>query len=153
MGTRDHRKRRLSRFKKVWTKDEEIGEVTGKSWEMPSEVSYVTYNFSRKLWRLRKMLIRQEKISFSCVRRKKEEINKIIKELEVKEEDEEINKNEAIFQKEKRKELTKTLKREEIMWRQRSRITWLKEEDQNMIFFFIKLQIIEGGRIQLTPYR
>ena len=41
-------------------------------------------------------------------------------------------------------EVNELMDREEIMWKQRSRINWLREEDHNTIIFTLKL--VKEGR-------
>lgn len=58
---------------------------------MPIEASYTEANISRKLKRLRKTLNKWEKFSFESIRRKKENLNKEIEELELKKENDQIS--------------------------------------------------------------
>lgn len=106
------------------------GEVTKRSWVDPTGVINATNNFSRKLRRLRKTLKKWERESFGSVRIKKEKINKQIVELEMKAELEQLSLEEWDLLRDRRKELSEILNQEEIMWRQRVRLTWLKEGDR-----------------------
>lgn len=98
-------------------------EVVKKSWADPIGGRDATDNFPEKLRRLRKALRRWESESFGNIKRKKEEINMEIAELEKKEEMEQITMEESGELRNKGKVLIGILLKEEIMSRQRSRVT------------------------------
>lgn len=91
--------------------------------------------FRLKLKELRENLRRCNKEVFGDVERKKKSYLEDISRWDRKEEVEGLELDEMAVRKEAQKDLERVLEMEEIMWRQKSRVQWLKEGDKKMKFF------------------
>lgn len=118
--------------KKMWLENPTIYNLIKEIWERDINATDATAWIALKLRRLRTVLRRLEKMSSQCQKQEGTECRNF--EVGMKEENTDLSNNERNTFHECRKELEEIFLKEENIWRQRSRITWIKKEDRNMAF-------------------
>ena len=123
-------------FEAMWSRDPKCGAVIKQAWN--SEV-YGSHAFilCRKQFHTTIALKKWNKDVFGHCQTKIKELNYRIEKLQLHDMAEQNAKHEAVLQ----GELNEWLKRNEILWRQKSRETWLKDGDKNSKFFCLSTVI------------
>ncbi|KAL9672534.1 hypothetical protein QQ045_028785 [Rhodiola kirilowii] len=116
---------KVFRFERMWLRDEQFKDVVTKWWTAPRSRAL---NFEEKLFCLQAQLSEWNKKHFGNVQTK---INSLKKEIaEVQAQVESVGREAELTNM-----IDEWLHREEILWQQRSRVTWLQDGDNNSKFF------------------
>lgn len=118
------------RFEAMWTRDSGCEEVIKQQWFLGLE-SEASDRVSNYIVACGKALMEWNKVFFGKVQ---VEINKLRKEIKALDLHKDRPGNRSLL-KIANDRLDELLAREEIMWRQGSRICWLQDDDQNTSFF------------------
>jgi hypothetical protein len=119
---------KLFRYDVMWEREDSLPEVIKREWcNLPNRGSLTT--LVQVLENMQSTLRRWSKQHFSSVT---DELNKLRMELETIQGRPIVNNDECRAIKDQMDEL---LYQEEMMWLQRSRVSWLKEGDQNTKYF------------------
>jgi hypothetical protein len=124
------------RFEAMWSKDPRCGDVIKQAWN--SEV-YGSHAFilCRKQFHTATTLKKWNRDVFGHCQTKIKELNSRIEKMQMQDITEQNAKHEAALQ----GELNEWLRRNEVLWRQKSRETWLKDGDKNSKFFHLSTVI------------
>ena len=125
-----YRKGRPFRFEAMWIKEESCESVVRDSCGVSNEASLVM-SFNKKIFVCQEKLNEWNRSTFGHVRNT---LTKKLKELQLVEESGGYTTiPNHVYQ--LRSDIDKLKRREECMWKQRARTTWLKEGDQNTRYF------------------
>jgi hypothetical protein len=120
------------RFEALWTRDPRCGDIISKAW-MKEYPGSACFNLCRKQFNTTTALkVWNKEVFGSCQKR----IQELSKKLELVQGRDSSMEN-AIEEAKLQSELNVWLERNELLWRQKSRETWLKEGDRNSRFFHL----------------
>ncbi|XP_065628779.1 uncharacterized protein LOC136067191 [Quercus suber] len=123
------------RFENMWLKTYGFLERVHSWWNRHSFSGTPSFVFAKKLKALKEDIIQWNRSEFGHIGRKKSQLLETLKSLDAKEEEFGLSDAEACERAEVRSEVEKLLSLEEISWRQKSRMLWIKEGDHNTKFF------------------
>ncbi|XP_039127523.1 uncharacterized protein LOC120263623 [Dioscorea cayenensis subsp. rotundata] len=123
------------RYEIAWATAEGFGDLVKKWWEDCSLQGCGAFVMAKKLMYLRGQLRTWAKFSFGSIKLKKLALLHELDLLDVAKENGVLSAEESNHEVATRSELDQICKQEEIYWRQRSRLQWLKEGDDNTSYF------------------
>nr|XP_025675778.1 uncharacterized protein LOC112776041 [Arachis hypogaea] len=127
-----HSKRRF-KYQERWCGEEDVKRIVSEVWRM-EVVGSAMFSLAQKLKVCRHRLVQWQKTHKANSRKEIEDLQAKLEELRVAG----INEGEEVTSLEEKLELAYL--KEESYWREKSRIKWLKEGDQNTRFFHQKFQ-------------
>ncbi|GKV25423.1 hypothetical protein SLEP1_g34865 [Rubroshorea leprosula] len=124
-------------FKSIdsWTSHHEFGKMIQSLWNSFQVEGYWGFKCKEKLKALRMHLKQWNKDVFGNIDSQLDEALKNIEAIDIKCEGEDITKDDMLKRKEGIENLWQCLKKKESLWRQKSRASWIKDEDANSRFF------------------
>ncbi|XP_072078052.1 uncharacterized protein [Arachis hypogaea] len=127
-----HSKRHF-KYQERWCREEDVKRIVSEVWRM-EVVGSVMFSLAQKLKDCRHRLVQWQKTHKANSRKEIEDLQAKLEELRVAG----INGGEEVTSLEEKLELAYL--KEESYWREKSRVKWLKEGDQNTRFFHQKFQ-------------
>ncbi|XP_065623458.1 uncharacterized protein LOC136064919 [Quercus suber] len=123
------------RFENMWLKMDGFTDRVHFWWNRHSFSGTPSFVFAKKLKALKEDIIQWNRSEFGHVGRKKSQFLEALKLLDAKEGEFGLSAAESCERVVVRSEIEKLLSLEEISWRQKSRMLWIKEGDNNTKFF------------------
>lgn len=131
----DRKRFKLFRFKRMWTLDESFSNNVRNWWTSPSNIRDGVTNLVTRLRLMRSECKKWSRTHFGSINKIKIELLNNIRTLDIVEEDRDLTMSERADRLALKNEYQQILRKEEIMWKQRSKVRWLKEGDYNTKFF------------------
>lgn len=123
------------RFENMWLKMEGFTDRVHSWWNRHSFSGTPSFVFAKKLKALKEDIVQWNRLEFGHVGRKKTQLLEALKLLDAKEGEFGLSDAETCERVAVRSEVEKLLSLEEISWRQKSRMLWIKKGDNNTKFF------------------
>ena len=131
-----HRRGRIPfRFENMWVKAERFLDKVKSWWENYHCQGTPSFILAKKLNALKTDLKKWNETDFGNITVKKQQLWSKLNALDVKEDNQPITEEENLEKASLRADLEKAALLEEISWRQKSRVLFLKEGDSNTRFF------------------
>ena len=130
VGSGGRRQRCMFRFEKAWLKEPGCEATIAEAWDV-QPIGTAMYRVAEKIKQCRVRLLQWSQSHVRITPRRIEEKTKQLQDLE-QQPVEVYNSSEVNSL---RRELNVLREKEEVMWRQRSRVAWLAEGDKNTSFF------------------
>lgn len=128
-------KPRLFRFEQAWCSVDNFFDLIKEWWDHPQPDGCGAFIIAKKTMKLRECLKSWAKTDFGSIKLKKLALLHDLGELDAAMESQALTEDELRKDKDLRLEMFTILKQEEIYWKQRARVTWLKEGDENTSYF------------------
>ena len=123
------------RFENMWLGYDGFSDIIDQWWGEARVNGYASYAIANKLKYIKVKLKIWKREVFGDIRTKKFVSRSIINSLDAKEESDGLSRDELIQRKAARDDWAKLTLMEEISWRQKSRVLWLREGGRNTKFF------------------
>ncbi|KAK4594003.1 hypothetical protein RGQ29_017898 [Quercus rubra] len=120
----------------MWLKTNGFTDRVQSWWNRHSFFGTPSFVFAKKLKALKEDIIQWNRLEFGHVSRKKTQLLETLKLLNAKEGEFGLSDAETCERAMARSEVENLLSLEEISWRQKSRMLWIKEGDNNTKFFY-----------------
>ena len=123
------------RFENMWLKTDGFIDRVQSWWNRHSFSGTPSFVFAKKMKVLKEDIIQWNRLEFGHVGRKKSQLLETLKSLDAKEGEIGLSDVETCERELARFEVENLISLEEISWRQKFRMLWIKEGDNNTKFF------------------
>ncbi|KAL9690588.1 hypothetical protein QQ045_010992 [Rhodiola kirilowii] len=147
------------RFISAWLEHPGLGKEIKELWSQPGEEGWKGYIIQRKLGRIRRRLGMWNRTIFGNVATKLKDARREFEKLEITHEQRILSTEEQLRKSALQSRIWHLEAQEERMWRQKSRVKWLRDGDQNTSYFHrmatwrnkknnIESLMIDGRRVE-----
>jgi hypothetical protein len=126
---------RRFRFENMWTTTEGFWSSVEQWWKEIDVEGNGVYVMATKPRSISKKLSSWAKSHFGSIREQKQTVLAILDELAYKEQDGDWSMSDVQYRNKLEQDYEAILHKEEIMWKQRAKIKWLREGDRNTAYF------------------
>ncbi|CAM8993758.1 unnamed protein product [Rhodiola kirilowii] len=123
------------RFINAWLEHPGLGKLIKETWSQPGEVGWKGYIIQRKLAKIRRRLGAWNKMAFGNVGEKLKETKLELEKMDKLQEQRILSPEEQLRRVALRTRIWHLESQEERIWRQKSRVNWMRSGDQNTRFF------------------